>query len=64
MELALDSAFAFDVLLGSGRVESRQYTDPAKNVDIAEDSHQSTENRAGRARIALSCGARDTPGMV
>ena len=61
---ALDSAFAFDVLLGSGSgLKVVNITDPVKNVDIAEGIlNKAQKNAQGRARIALSAALDDTPG--
>jgi pimeloyl-ACP methyl ester carboxylesterase len=61
---ALDSAFAFDVLLGSGSgLKLVNITDPVKNVDIAEGIlNKAQKNAQGRARIALSAALADTPG--
>jgi pimeloyl-ACP methyl ester carboxylesterase len=61
---ALDSAFAFDVLLGSGSgLKVVNITDPVKNVDIAEGIlNKAQKNAQGRARIALSAALADTPG--
>ena len=61
---ALDSAFAFDVLLGAGSgLKVVNITDPTKNVDIAEGIlNQAQKTAKGRARIALSAALDDTPG--
>src|SRR5579863_5597614 len=61
---ALDSAFAFDVLLAAGSgLEVVNITDPVKNVDIAEGIlNKAQKNAQGRARIALSAALDDTPG--
>jgi pimeloyl-ACP methyl ester carboxylesterase len=61
---ALDSAFAFDVLLGSGSgLQVVNITDPVKNVDIAEGILNQAQNTAqGQARIALTAALDDTPG--
>jgi len=61
---ALDSAFAFDVLLGAGSgLKVVNITDPVKNVDIAEGIlNKAQKNAQGRARIALSSALDDTPG--
>ena len=61
---ALDSAFAFDVLLGSGSgLKLVNITDPVKNIDIAEGIlNKAQKNAQGRARIALSAALADTPG--
>ncbi len=61
---ALDSAFAFDVLLGSGSgLKVVNITDPVKNIDIAEGLLTNAQKTAkGRARIALSAALDDTPG--
>jgi pimeloyl-ACP methyl ester carboxylesterase len=61
---ALDSAFAFDVLLG-GRsgLKVVNITDPTKNVTIAEGILNNAQQTAkGRARIALTAALDDTPG--
>jgi pimeloyl-ACP methyl ester carboxylesterase len=61
---ALDSAFAFDVLLGSGSgLKLVNITDPITNVDIAEKILAKAQTTAkGRARIALAAALADTPG--
>ena len=61
---ALDSAFAFDVLLGAGSgLKVVNITHPVKNVDIAEGILNKAQKSAqGRARIALSAALDDTPG--
>lgn len=61
---ALDSAFAFDVLLGAGsKLKVVNITDPTKNIDIAEGIlNQAQKNAQGQARIALSAALDDTPG--
>jgi len=61
---ALDSAFAFDVLLGSGSgLKVVNITDPVRNIDIAEGLLTNAQKTAkGRARIALSAALDDTPG--
>jgi pimeloyl-ACP methyl ester carboxylesterase len=61
---ALDSAFAFDVLLGAGSgLKVVNITDPVKNVDLAEGIlNKAQKNAQGRARIALSAALADTPG--
>jgi pimeloyl-ACP methyl ester carboxylesterase len=61
---ALDSAFAFDVLLGSGSgLQLVNITNPVNNVTIAEGILAAAQNTAqGQARIALSAALDDTPG--
>jgi pimeloyl-ACP methyl ester carboxylesterase len=61
---ALDSAFAFDVLLAAGSgLKVVNITDPVKNVDLAEGIlNKAQKNAQGRARIALSAALADTPG--
>ena len=61
---ALDSAFAFDVLLGAGSgLKLVNITDPTKNVDIAEGILNNAQKTAkGRAQIALAAALDDTPG--
>jgi pimeloyl-ACP methyl ester carboxylesterase len=61
---ALDSAFAFDVLLGSGSgLKVVNIADPVKNIDVAEGIlNKAQKNARGRARIALSAALADTPG--
>jgi pimeloyl-ACP methyl ester carboxylesterase len=61
---ALDSAFAFDVLLGAGSgLKVVNITDPVKNIGIAEGIlNQAQATAQGRARIALSAALADTPG--
>jgi pimeloyl-ACP methyl ester carboxylesterase len=61
---ALDSAFAFDVLLGSGSgLKVVNITDPVRNIDIAEGLLTNAQKTAkGQARIALSAALDDTPG--
>jgi pimeloyl-ACP methyl ester carboxylesterase len=61
---ALDSAFAFDVLLGANSgLKVVNITDPIKNVTIAEGLLNDAQKTAqGRARIALTAALGDTPG--
>ena len=61
---ALDSAFAFDVLLGSGSgLQLVNIKDPVKNVTIAEEILSAAQDDAkGQARIALTAALDDTPG--
>src|SRR5580692_8541639 len=61
---ALDSAFAFDVLLGSGSgLQLVNIKNPLKNVTIAEGILSTAqENAQGQARIALTAALDDTPG--
>ena len=61
---ALDSAFAFDVLLGANSgLRVVNITDPTKNVTIAEGLLSDAQKTAqGRARIALTAALGDTPG--
>jgi len=61
---ALDSAFAFDVLLGAGSgLKVVNITDPVKNVDIAEGILTKAQKTAqGQARVALTAALADTPG--
>jgi pimeloyl-ACP methyl ester carboxylesterase len=61
---ALDSAFAFDVLLGAGSgLKVVNINDPTKNVTIAEGILSNAQKTAkGRARIALAAALADTPG--
>jgi pimeloyl-ACP methyl ester carboxylesterase/stage V sporulation protein SpoVS len=61
---ALDSAFAFDVLLGSGSgLQLVNIKNPVKNVTIAEEILSAAQDNAqGRARIALTAALDDTPG--
>jgi pimeloyl-ACP methyl ester carboxylesterase len=61
---ALDSAFAFDVLLGAGSgLQVVNITDPNKNIGIAEGLlAQAQKTPQGQARIALSAALDDTPG--
>jgi pimeloyl-ACP methyl ester carboxylesterase/stage V sporulation protein SpoVS len=61
---ALDSAFAFDVLLGSGSgLQLVNIKDPVKNVTIAEEILSAAQETAqGQARIALTAALDDTPG--
>jgi pimeloyl-ACP methyl ester carboxylesterase len=61
---ALDSAFAFDVLLGAGSgLQVVNITDPNKNIGIAEGLLSASQQTAqGQARIALSAALGDTPG--
>src|SRR5580704_8456023 len=53
---ALDSAFAFDVLLGSGSgLKLVNIKNPTKNVTIAEETLSAAQKNAkGQARIALT----------
>jgi pimeloyl-ACP methyl ester carboxylesterase len=62
--VALDSAFAFDVLLGSGsKLQLVNITNPTKNVTTAEEILTGAQKTAqGRARIALAAALGDTPG--
>jgi pimeloyl-ACP methyl ester carboxylesterase len=62
--VALDSAFAFDVLLGPGSgLQLVNITDPIKNVDAAEKILSKAQSSAeGQARIALAAALGDTPG--
>jgi pimeloyl-ACP methyl ester carboxylesterase len=61
---ALDSAFAFDVLLGADSgLQVVNITDPSKNIDIAEGLlTQAQKNANGKARIVLAAALDDTPG--
>src|ERR1700674_1215800 len=61
---ALDSAFGFDALLGSGSgLQLVNITDPVKNLGIAEGILNAAQNTAqGQARIALAAALADTPG--
>jgi pimeloyl-ACP methyl ester carboxylesterase len=61
---ALDSAFAFDVLLGAGSgLKVVNITDPLKNVTIAEEILSAAQGTAqGQARVALAAALDDTPG--
>jgi pimeloyl-ACP methyl ester carboxylesterase len=61
---ALDSAFAFDVLLGAGSgLQLVNITDPLKNLGIAEGILNTAQGTAqGQARIALAAALGDTPG--
>jgi pimeloyl-ACP methyl ester carboxylesterase len=62
--VALDSAFAFDVLLGAGSgLQLVNITDPIKKVDAAEKILSKAQSSAeGQARIALAAALGDTPG--
>ena len=62
--VALDAAFAFDVLLGAGSgLQLVNITDPIKNVDAAEKILSKAQSSAeGQARIALAAALGDTPG--
>ena len=61
---ALDSAFAFDVLLGSGSgLQLVNITDPLNNLLTAEGILTAAQKTAkGKARIALAAALDDTPG--
>jgi len=61
---ALDSAFAFNTLLGSGSgLQLVNITDPVKNLVIAETILGDAQDTAqGKARIALTAALDDTPG--
>lgn len=61
---ALDSAFAFDMLLGSGSgLQLVNITNPIKNLEIAEGLLSAAQNNAqGQARIALAAALGDSPG--
>jgi pimeloyl-ACP methyl ester carboxylesterase len=61
---ALDSAFAFDVLLGADSgLQVVNITNPTKNIDLAEGllAH-AQKNANGKARIALAAALDDAPG--
>ncbi len=60
----LDSAFAFDVLVGSGSgLQVVNIADPNKNITIAETLLAAAQKTAkGQARIALTAALDDTPG--
>lgn len=60
---ALDSAFAFNLLLGGGALSVVHITNPGANLNAAEGAlaiAQSTPQ--GRARVALVAALGDTPG--
>jgi pimeloyl-ACP methyl ester carboxylesterase len=61
---ALDSAFAFNVLLGSGSgLQLVNITDPLGNLLTADGILAAAQNTAqGQARIALTAALDDTPG--
>jgi pimeloyl-ACP methyl ester carboxylesterase len=61
---ALDSAFAFDVLLGANSgLQVVNISDPNKNIGIAEGLLAAAQKTvAGQARIALAAALADTPG--
>jgi pimeloyl-ACP methyl ester carboxylesterase len=61
---ALDSAFAFDVLLGSGSgLQVVNISNPNKNIGIAWGLLAAAQKTAaGQARIALAAALDDTPG--
>jgi pimeloyl-ACP methyl ester carboxylesterase len=61
---ALDSAFAFQQLLGSGTaLQVVNISNPAANLQTAETVAASAQaTAAGRARLALSSAMADTPG--
>src|SRR5271166_1833216 len=61
---ALDSAFAFDILLAPGKgLQLVDITDPTKNVDKAEKILATAQRTVqGRARIALAAALGDIPG--
>jgi pimeloyl-ACP methyl ester carboxylesterase len=61
---ALDSAFAFDVLLGSGSgLQLVDISDPFSNLLIAEGILVAAQDTTqGQARIALAAALADTPG--
>jgi pimeloyl-ACP methyl ester carboxylesterase len=61
---ALDSAFAFDILLGAGSgLKLVNITDPVNNVTKAEKLLSAAQATAqGQARIALAAALDDTPG--
>jgi pimeloyl-ACP methyl ester carboxylesterase len=61
---ALDSAFAFDALLGANSgLQVVNITDPNKNIDIAEGLlADAQKNAKGKARIAMTAALDDTPG--
>jgi pimeloyl-ACP methyl ester carboxylesterase len=61
---ALDSAFVFDTLLGSGSgLQLVNITDPTKNLGIAEGILTAAQKTAqGQARIGLAAALGDAPG--
>lgn len=60
---ALDSAFAFKILLGGSGLQLVNITDPTGNLALAEEIlAQAEATPQGRARLALSSALADTPG--
>jgi pimeloyl-ACP methyl ester carboxylesterase len=60
---ALDSAFAFKILLGGSGLQLVNITDPTGNLALAEEILAQAETTPqGRARLALSSALADTPG--
>lgn len=60
---ALDSAFAFNILLAGGTLPIVNFTDPASALDQAEAIIKAAQaTPQGRARIALSAALTDLPG--
>src|SRR5438046_882753 len=60
---ALDGAFAFNVLLGGGKLPVVHLTDPTTAFNQAEQIITAAQQTAqGRARIALAAALSDTPG--
>jgi alpha-beta hydrolase superfamily lysophospholipase len=60
---ALDSAFAFNLLLGSGALQVVHITNPGGNLTVAEsDLAAAQATSQGRARLALAAALGDLPG--
>lgn len=60
---ALDSSFAFNILLAGGTLPPVHITNPAAGFSTAETLIQAAQNTPqGRARIALSAAIADLPG--
>jgi len=60
---ALDSAFAFNLLLGGGALQVVHITDPGGNLTTAEgDLAAAQATPQGRARLALAAALGDLPG--
>jgi pimeloyl-ACP methyl ester carboxylesterase len=60
---ALDSAFAFNLLLGNGQLQVTHITNPSANLNAAETALAAAQaTPQGRARLALAAALGDLPG--